>query len=247
MEHCTPDCYQRRREVSECECDFSRRLTMGGLLRLVQEIGTRQCTLLGIDEARYRRTHTAFLLAKLCARVYEEIPAGAEVLLCTRPTMAIRAVYHRYTTLSLEDGRVAAAVDARWVLVDTETRRILRKAPEELGLPFTSPSVPELPILLPKPEAEPAPMGEEKALYSRCDQNRHLNNTRYADIICDYLPLERLEAGPVRELTISYHREVPMGHTLRLFSCEEGAGRYFFRGESGGQVCFEAWVSFEAC
>lgn len=244
MEQCTPDCCRLRRDISECECDFALRLTMGGLLRLVQEISTRHCTLLGIDGERYLATHTAFLLAKLCARVYEPIPAGTEVLLTTRPSMPVRAVYHRYTTLSLEDGRTAAAVDARWVLVDTETRRILRKAPEALGLPFANPSVPEFPILLPRPETEPEPVGEERALYSRCDQNRHMNNTRYADIICDYLPLERLEQGPVRELTISYHREVPMGHTLGLCRCETGPDRYFFWGKDGEQICFEAAVSF---
>ena len=77
MEHCTPDCCEVRRAVPECECDFALRLSMGGLLRLVQEASTRHCTLLGITEERYRETHTAFLLAKLCAQVYRVIPAGA--------------------------------------------------------------------------------------------------------------------------------------------------------------------------
>ena len=244
MEHCTPDCYEARRAVPECECDFALRLSMGGLLRLVQGASTRHCTLLGITEERYRETHTAFLLAKLCAQVYRVIPAGAELTLSTRPAAPAKAVYHRYTTLTLEDGQPAAAVDARWVLVDTETKRILRRAPEALGLPFTNPSVPELPILIPKPGEEPLPLGEETVRYSRCDQNRHLNNTRYADLICDHLPLERLEAGPVRELTISYHREAPLGCTLGLYAWEEEPGRYYFLGKNGEQSCFEAAVKF---
>ena len=87
-------------------------------------------------------------------------------------------------------------------------------------------------------------VGEEAARYSRCDQNRHLNNTRYADLICDHLPLERLEAGPVRELTISYHREAPLGCTLGLYAWEEEPGRYYFLGKNGEQSCFEAAVKF---
>ncbi len=243
MERCTPDCYEVRRYLSECECDFALRLTMGGLLRVVQEVSTRHCTLLGITPERYRDTHTAFLLAKLCAQVYEDIPAGAEVLISTRPSSPVRAVYHRYTTVTLGD-RPAAAIDARWVLVDTETKRILRKAPEALGLPFANSSVPELPIPIPKAQGDERLLGEEAARYSRCDQNRHMNNTHYADIISDYLPPERLAAGPIREFAISYHREVPMGHTLRLFSREEELGRYYFQGKDGGQVCFEAGVQF---
>ena len=241
---CTPDRYESRHYISECECDFALRLTAGGLLRLVQEVSTRHCTLLGITAQRYEATHTAFLLAKLCARVYLDIPAGEEVTVVTTPSAPVRAVYHRYTTVSLGDGRLAAAVDARWVLVDTRTRRILRKAPPELGLPFGAPAVPELEVAIPKPQGEPVPVGTERALYSRCDQNRHMNNTRYADIICDYLPPERFLQGPVRELRISYHREVPMGETLEVFSCPAGEGSTYFLGRGGYGDCFEALVTF---
>ncbi len=243
MEFCTPDRWETRRYISECECDFTLRLTMGGLLRLAQEVSTRHCTLLGIGPEHYQKTHTAFLLAKLCAQVYEDIPAGSEVLLVTRPSSPVRAVYHRYTTLALGD-RPAAAIDARWVLVDTDTKRILRKAPEALGLPFANDTVPELPILIPKATGEEVLVGEEAARYSRCDQNRHMNNTHYADLICDYLPPDRFLAGPIREFSISYHREVPMGHTLGIYSREEEPGRYFFLGKEEGQICFEAGVRF---
>ena len=231
MASCTPDRYESRHYISECDCDFALRLTAGGLLRLVQEVSTRHCTLLGVTPERYEATHTAFLLAKLCARVHLDIPAGEEVTVVTTPA------------IMLGEDKLAAEVDARWVLVDTQTRRILRKAPPELGLPFGASSVPELEVSIPKPQGEPVLVGREKALYSRCDQNRHLNNTRYADILCDYLPPERFIQGPVRELRISYHREVPMGGTLELFSCPAGEGTYFLgRGEEGD--CFEASLRF---
>jgi len=246
MENATPDRYDSRHYISECECDFTLRLTAGGLLRLAQEVATRHCTLLGITTQRYAETHTAFLLAKLCAQSYRDIAAGEEVLVSTMPSAPVRAVYHRRTTVTLGDGSLAAAIDARWVLVDTRTRRILRKAPPELGLPFGAPPAPEqeLPVQIVKPQEELTFVGEEKALYSRCDQNRHLNNTRYADILCDHLPPERLEAGPVRELRISYHREVPMGGTLELWSRQTKPEEYYFLGRAGEQDCFEAAVSF---
>ena len=47
MASCTPDRYESRHYISECDCDFALRLTAGGLLRLVQEVSTRHCTLLG--------------------------------------------------------------------------------------------------------------------------------------------------------------------------------------------------------
>ena len=45
MESCVPGRYQTLRTIPEFECDFNLRLTAGGLLRLVQEVSTRHCTL----------------------------------------------------------------------------------------------------------------------------------------------------------------------------------------------------------
>ena len=245
LEGFSSDRYRITRSVSECECDFDRRLTMGGLLRVVQEASTRHCTLLGITGEDYRRTGTAFLLAKLCARLYRDIPAEAELLVESRPTSSIRAVFHRYTTLTLPgEGEPAAAVDARWVLVDVRSRKILRRPPEELHLPFGAAEVPELPILIPRPQGEPEPAGRASACYSRCDQNLHLNNTRYADIICDCLPLEQFRMGPLRELCIAYHHELPMGHSMELFRLETEPGIFYLAGREGEQTCFEAAAVF---
>ena len=57
-------------------------------------------------------------------------------------------------------------------------------------------------------------MAEETAFYTRCDQNRHMNNTYYADIVCDHVPLERIAAHAPARLAVVYHSEVPMGAFL---------------------------------
>lgn len=246
MDLVMPGRYDSRHYISECECDFALRLTMGGLLRLTQGVATRHCTLLGITPNVYEETHTAFLLAKLCARMYQDIPAGEETEVSTMPSSPKRAVYHRYTTVRLADGALAAAVDARWVLVDTQTRRILRKAPPEFAAIFgdLSGSEEEFPVQIVKPVEALTSLGEEKALYSRCDQNGHINNTRYADIICDHLPTELFAHSPMRELRISYHRELAMGGSMELWSRQTGPKEYYFLGRSEEKDCFEAMVLF---
>ena len=45
-------------------------------------------------------------------------------------------------------------------------------------------------------------MAEETAFYTRCDQNRHMNNTYYADIVCDHVPLERIAAHAPARLAV---------------------------------------------
>ena len=49
-------------KVLECECDFRGELMMGGLLRLVQQVGTDQCYALGMDDDFYKEQKAVFLL-----------------------------------------------------------------------------------------------------------------------------------------------------------------------------------------
>ena len=233
-----PSHLQILRPATECDCDFQRRLTMGGILRLVQEISTLHSEGLGATPLIHEKLHTAFLLAQ------QPIRSNEMVTLDTYPAAPVRAVYHRYTTLRRADGSLAAAVDARWVLVDTETRRILRRPPEGLGFSFDGAAIAaEQDFAFPKP-TELRSLGAETAGYSRCDQNRHLNNTRYADIVCDHLPPEALEQDLLRRLVILYHRELPMGDSMDLLGGSPEADGFYFCGKHGEESCFEAYASF---
>ena len=79
--------------------------------------------------------------------------------------------------------------------------------------------------------------------YSDTDINGHVNNTRYADFICDAMHLERRERGCfVREMQIGYLAQCWPGETLGLLA-GEAEGRRFFRGEDPeGHVRFDASV-----
>ncbi len=235
--------FQMTGRVSECECDLRRRLTPGGMLRMIQDISTQHSDALGAPEEVLRQHHAAFLLAKISLLVQTPIPAGVTLTLDTYPAQ-VRAAFHRYTTLRLPDGTLAAGADARWVLVDTDTMRILRRVPPELPIHYEHlKAAAQLDLGFPKPDA-PADLGEERAGYSRCDQNRHLNNTRYADLVCDRLPLSRLEDDFVRRMVLLYHREVPLGECFALLGGQADPDGYYFAGRREGCDCFEAYVSF---
>ena len=131
-----------------------------------------------------------------------------------------------------------SAVDSRWILVDTRTKRILRRPPEDMPMPFVQPPVCELDVSLVKGEAQP--VAEETAFYTRCDQNRHMNNTYYADIVCDHVPLERIAAHAPARLAVVYHSEVPMGASFTLLRAQTGENGWYFVGTDGEKKHFEA-------
>ncbi len=228
--------------VLQNECDLNSRMKLSAILRRVQQISTDHCTELGIKDEDYERTHSAFLLAKMSAEVYGNIMVGEKLKLRTHPGIAQRAVYPRYTEIFNEAGQLVAAVDARWILVDTENRKIFRRCPEGLVLNFGNETVESHDISIPKGK-DGELSGKEKVNYSRADLNHHLNNTEYADIICDHLPLDLMSSTPIRKMNIAYHQEVKLGESMEIYRKAEENG-WSVWGQLPEKCAFEAWVQF---
>ncbi len=152
-------------------------------------------------------------------------------------------MYKRITEIWDAAGREVALVDSRWVLVDTESRHILRRpTPAIAAVPFADTVDRELSFTLPRPE-RPEPLGEQRALYSLCDQNGHINNTRYIDLACDALPLEELTRAPVAYLCANYHSEIPAGQAFAAERARLENGWYFACSQPQKR-CFEAFLTF---
>lgn len=238
--------YTEQFRVMDCDCDMNCRLTPGAFLRMAQQISTDQCESIGMNSAFYRENHAVFLLAKLAMKM-ERVPENGEVLtLVTMPEQAQRAVYKRVTEALDERGERVALLDSRWVLVDTDTRHILRRAPQAFAaFPFEEKVPFTLDVTIPKPE-QTSPAGLVEATYSRCDSNGHMNNTRYADAAADALPLDALRTGAVKGMVITYHNELPAGESARLVRGQNGDGSWYVAGQrADGKPCFEAVLTVE--
>ncbi len=237
------DLFTKEIIVNAYECDAENRMTPGALLRHAQQIASDQCEVVGQSAETLHQAHCAYLLAKTAMELRAPIRAGMRITIATMPSAPQRAVYHRCTTFADETGAVLCAIDGRWILVDTQTKRILRRPPEGLPMPFTKEPAFELPLTMPRVEA--APCAEETAGYTRCDIHHHLNNTRYADIILDHLPVERLAARAPAHLAIVYHSEIPMGTRFSLLRAATEPDAWYFCGMDGetGKKYFEASVT----
>lgn len=231
-------------KVLECECDFRGELTMGGLLRLVQQVGTDQCYALGMDDDFYKEQKAVFLLTRQAVQIYTPPRRGQIVRLQTIGQAPQRAVYKRLTKIFAQNGELLAMADSRWVLVSTDTWRIMRRPPE--GFPSGWQS--EVPETLEQQIQAPAQtqlVGQKSADYSSCDTNHHMNNTRYADIACSALPLEALRAARVAELRIVYHREVPMGESFAVRRAQTAQNAWYVCAERENHAAFECALQLQ--
>lgn len=225
------------------ECDLNRRVKPGSLLRHAQQISTDHCDSWGVTAARYAETDTAFLLAKLSLRITGDAFIGDRLHLVTRPAAPRRAIFCRFTEFFDPSGRSVASVDARWVLVSGAPRRILRQPPAALGFPPMPESVPTHDFAV-RRAAAPQPAGPAAATFCRCDTNAHLNNTEYADIVCDVLPRQLMQTRPLAALTLAYHRELRLGEQMELSLGRLDGGGFAVSGRRGGDAVFEANAFF---
>ena len=237
--------YTQSYTVYRHDGDHHGNVKPAALLRYGQQIAGLHAEAVGLNDALYAATHTAYVLAKQALQI-DRTPRVDEVLtVVTQPERSKRAVNKRITTFYDAAGRQVAVLDSRWVLIDTEKRLILRKRPEKFDTSW-APDVPfELPMKMTKVDpAECETMGSCVAAYSMCDMNGHMNNASYVDVLCDALPWEVWDNGQVRDLKIYYHREVPRGESFTLLRAPTGEQQYYFCGQREGKSAFEASITF---
>lgn len=145
----------------------------------------------------------------------------------------------------LLDGRPVGQALMVWTLIDLETRTMTR--PDHFsqfhgtggGELIRSTKLPRL--VLP-PDLETV---EERTFhYSDTDGNGHVNNTRYADLLCDAARLHTAPPGSfVRALRLDYLHECKAGQTLSIRGAWQD-GKYFAQGLDGaGTSRFQGYLA----
>lgn len=212
------------------------RLRLSALLQLQQEIGERQMDEHGLSFAVLRERGIAFLVTRLCSHVTRLPEMGEKVVLTTWHRDVKGAQFFRCYTMTDEQGNPLIDSVTAFVLVDTKNHRLLR--PDALG-DLGWPDQPDCVNNCPDPGKEVPPALIEvaafKPRFSELDPNGHVNNTRYADYLCDNIP-SGMEHKIVTDLYIRFDKEILPDDRLSVSAAEE-------RWREGDKTGGVAWVS----
>lgn len=223
------------------DTDADRRVRPTQLLVYMQETSNRHLSSMGCDLDLLRdEKGLAFLLSKTRLAIYSPLRAYEDITVSTWTCESRGYAFSRFYEIKRGDERVAMA-DTTWALLDLNSKQLCRVDSIDLGFEHEPPSDIGIPMRFRVPKSEELELiGERQIVYSDLDYNMHMNNTRYADMLCDFMPYEHI--GNIKGISLSYLHEAAFGDTIKVYRRADGE-KYSFRTVNGeGASCLEAEI-----
>ncbi len=211
------------------------------LLGLLQEAATEAAVALHVSrEETLERYHCFWMLARIWYRLERPLRWNETVTVKTWHRGGKGASTYRDFDLYVNGVQVGEAVST-WVLADVDTRRLLRLSQVEEFQSTTGGDLCKEKTLGKLRLPEGMTLAEERRMrYSDADVNRHVNNSHYADFICDALHMERLGQGKfLSELRVSFLAECLPGETIRIHTGEAEGTWYVHGDDAEGKSRFD--------
>lgn len=226
------------------DTDATREVRPTALLAYMQESANHQFKSAGMPLDRIRdEKGVGFILSRIGIEIAEPLHAYEDIEVETF-TCPPRAYTFPRGFRVLREGRVVARATSQWALVRVADHSLVRAADATDIMAFGD--EPELTLAQPLRFRVPQELaffevGTRRIGYADIDYNLHMNNTKYPDMLCDFLP-DPLGTRVVG-MTLSYCHEAAYGETLTVFRADGDEGKHYFRAFHGDQLCLEAMVS----
>ncbi len=152
---------------------------------------------------------------------------------------------------SLQDGTGKERVTATssWLIIDTDTRRLLRNPAERAVLDLSTAgegfAIAEPAPKIQKPAGlEPDLVKEHTVSYSDVDFLGHANNARYMVWAMDCLDPEALSVRRAKDIYINFNKETRPGETVQLCRYTDGPDSCYVEGLVDGRQSFIVKVDY---
>ena len=213
-----------------------------GLLTYMQETANAQFERNGLSlDALRDEQGIAFILSRVALDFKAPLYAYEEIEVETFTCPPHGCAFPRGFRV-LRGGACVAEGMSVWGLVRRADRTLCRAAdaPMDFG--------DEAPLALSMPQRVAVPrdaafelVGTHTVAYSDVDYNMHMNNTKYPNMVCEFLP--RVAELRVTGMSLSFCHEAALGDTLSIWrAAGRAAGEYFVRVCHGDTRCSEVLV-----
>lgn len=231
------------------DTDALWRLKPVAFMNLAQEAAGRHAVHLGFGYDDLIVKNTAWILSRIHIEFKDTPKWRDEVTLTTWHKGLHRLFYLRDFIMTNSGGREVVKATTSWLVLNLETRRLVRD-PELLDEETVClENVIETPadkVVMPK-DIEPELVMTHTVAYSDVDMNGHTNNAMYMHWAMDAVDYEISSAHPVKELTINFNHETKPGDKVDLYrvsvEAEDGV-HVFVEGKVGDASAFCVEIVF---
>lgn len=201
--------------LRSCHCDMFGHWKPSSILETMQETAGEHSASFGLDRRTMDGMGVAWVLSRTKVEMKRLPRTGETILIETYPTAARHLFFPRSHVFRDEKGEEIGTANSLWVLMDLQTRRIVKDervcslVPDNLHL---KPAC-GMPATVRAAEGE-VRRESVKVQFTDLDLNHHVNNTKYLDWCMNALGLEQLEESCLTAFDVNYEAEIRPGSLI---------------------------------
>ncbi len=223
------------------DTDSSGNLSAAAALKYMQETAYLQLHKLGPTPAELTSSGRGFILSRIALSYYRPIRAYEQIEVQTWTCESKGYSFLRCYRI-IRGGIICAEGSSVWALMDFEKRRPVKVTDFSYNFEDDEPLELDVPKSIKMPESLRL-VGEHTVSYSDTDSNRHMTNTRYPELICNFIP--NMKDRRVSNLAINFLGEAPMDSTLKVYYAKYDDSAYIRTLREDGTKNIEAEVILE--
>lgn len=231
------------KNVAPTDLDINNIASASAYLRYMQEAAHHHMVDFPPSPDDLLMENKVFILSRTSLSVHRPLRACEKAVVSTWACEGHGASFPRCAEVSV-NGELCAEMSSVWALVDISDKSLCRTDAYPQSYSSEAPNEPALPLRLRFPrDTQFENIGKYTVRYSDVDINRHLNNTKYPDIFCSFLP--SMEGIRVKDMVINYASEAPIGAVINILTAKTENGIAFRSVLPNGVVNAEALFVFE--
>ena len=233
---------KKRIKIESYEVGPNGDAKLSSLMKHMQQAALDDCDQYSASYENMREEDLVFVIIKFGIRFFFPIKKNDEIEILTVNDRVEGITFIRDYVL-YKNGVPAAEATTHWVMMSYSRRVPMRANSSKYPVPQMKMNITNL--VIPRTfggEGEYSNSETHKVRYSELDENEHLNNTVYADLVYDY---SGCDIGEVESCFISFSSEALLGDSLVMNRRgNEKSGELRCVNERSGKVCFRALINF---
>lgn len=211
--------YIQNHKIACYDTDAAWRLKPASFMNLAQEAAGNHAVYLGFGYDDLIKTNTAWILSRVHVEFIDTPLWREDITLTTWHKGLNRLFFLRDFILTDKDGKERVTATTSWLVMNLETRRLVRDPGlMEDGTVCTENALetPADKVQMPK-DMEPEHIMDHVVAYSDIDTNAHANNAMYMQWAMDAVGYELTSTRPVKWFTINFNHETKAGDAVAMY------------------------------